>query len=287
MIKKVLIISTLFCSFYLSAQINMELRTNRSKYITYETVHAQITIENTSGTTLNFDNFNGGNVSLAIKTIDGKTVLPKTRGVNFANGLKLPAGQTKKFQFKINEHYDLTRNTTYYAKILVKHPKLPSALISKRMLFSVKKGDELIKIPYGAPSANGKIKMLSCEILTFKEDGKRQFGLLIQSKTTAYGFTRLAVLSASVKPEVKIDARSHIHILSKTKPRVYNYWVYSPWGKVKQASVYKVTQSRNGVPKLIRDPDIGRVMVSGGILHQPGEDEHFKLPDFHNKPTIK
>ena len=70
---------------------------------------------------------------------------------------------------------------------------------------------------------------------------------------------------------LSIDARSHFHFLTQTQPRLFSYWIFDPNGKIKKTAHYMVDPAFP-IPRMIRDPDIGRVMVVGGVRAKEGVD---------------
>ena len=281
MTRKLLITIALLIvsSTCLQAQISMTLKSDRDNYLKYENVNLQLGLTNNTGVQLKFDEFNNGKVTVNVTTLRGKVILPYSKHLNLANGLVLPPGQTKQLIIPVNKYYNLKNNDTYYVKIIIQHPRLSAVFAPKQIILNVHQGDELDVIRFGAVGKDGKIANRSCELFTFTSKRKRHLGLRIKDDKYVYAVHRLAQISGSVTPKVLVDARSHLHLLFKVKPRTYFYWLFGPKGVVKQSATYLSTDEN--IPRLIKDPDIGRVVVSGGRLHLPGEEEHFELPEFH------
>jgi hypothetical protein len=62
-----------------------------------------------------------------------------------------------------------------------------------------------------------------------------------------------------------------VHLLFQTQPQLFSHWVYDMNGQKKEEAHYLVDQGLP-IPRLVRDPDIGRVMVAGGRRAKSGVD---------------
>jgi hypothetical protein len=112
----------------------------------------------------------------------------------------------------------------------------------------------------------------------FRAETKALYCLKIEDDRTIHALQRLSPHASGDRPEMEIDGRSQIHVLVHTDPKVFTYWVYDVDGQRKQVANYEVLGHNQ--PHLTRDPDIGRVMVTGGRFVSPGADTEMQLPSY-------
>jgi len=87
-----------------------------------------------------------------------------------------------------------------------------------------------------------------------------------------YGITRLGPRIGGAVPSCDVDAMSNIHTLIQVCSRFYSYRVYDHAANLLQDKYYK---SEKTLPRLTRDPEVGRVMVTGGRAAVPGVDFNY------------
>ncbi len=269
------------------AQLRIGAECDRKDYIPFEPIKLTIQLDNNSGNLLKFSSPDDGFINCIVEDERGHQVQPTAlsrrvfakRKINLARGLVLSPGQSKSLVVNINRFYEMSRPQNYSIRVRVVHKRLGNREFrSQPTSVNVIEGVEIMSRKVGVPSASKEeIAQRDARLLSFQGKETDQYIMQIDDAKRIYRTVRLCQRMSSGKPDFEIDARSHIHILIQTEPKVFSFWEFSVDGSLRQASQYRYTKE-NKVPRLYRDPDIGRVMVIGGERVVPGDDEELELP---------
>jgi len=248
-------------------------------------------VRNNSGHTLDFgppDN-PGGFVRLEVRDSRGRqldvkhlpSVDPASRGVttprfgvfNVANDLNLPPGASRTMVVAVNDFFNLTTEGYYEVTARVGHERLSHHHLSLPQRIKVQGGVVEWERDVGVPAAEAgqSIAERKVSVLSFQADQSQIYCLRIVDDKYVYTCTRLAPRVRGVIPQFEVDARSQVHLFIQTQPQLFSHWVYDMQGERKEEAHYIVDQALP-IPRLVRDPDIGRVMVVGGRRAKRGVD---------------
>lgn len=278
------VVSLLVLVHSVSAQVSLTVEADRERYIAYEPVEMTVTVRNDTGNRLYFgEKGEYGALRLVVTNLRGEPVGTLTGKVNPAAGLLLPTGARKSITVPINSYFNVKAHGDYEVRARLTHRRLPTDFLSERVFFQVRDGAPLWERTVGMPVSTDSaqvIPMRHCSVNVFHSDGRDICFLRIQDDDYVYATVRLGPRVKSVDPQCEVDARSRIHILMQVEPRFFRYLVYDLNGELEKKAVYmaelsgpqKLFITRDDVPHLIRDPDIGRVMVSGGRVAVDGVD---------------
>ena len=260
------------------AQIGISLTTDRNKYLRYEPIKCRLVLRNNSGNTLAFGGRSArrGSLRFMVQTADDLPVRKLDPKADLAAGLILGPGETKELVVGLNTLYDMQKESVYTARAQVGHYRLKNDYRSSPVTIEVRAGVPLWQRTVGLPTASpaGPIPSRDVTLLLFHEDAGDVYALRVEDKEVVYGIVRLGPRISGADPECDVDAVSNVHILLPTKPRLYAYRVYDCSVNLKQSKHYLAEES---IPRLHRDPDIGRIMVTGGRRAVEGVD--FEVED--------
>lgn len=275
------------CSIPAFGQLAIGVTLNRDSYVEFEPILAEVTIRNVSGNTLDFrPGTNGAKPGVApgflkfeITDNNGKKSELLAPPFNPAIGLLLTAGATSSRHVQINEHYGVTSAGHYRIMVRVGHRRFGTDYASPDTPFRVQRavalrnldGKPLLRtvgVPGKDPDA--PIQTRDCELFYFSSKGGTICGLRISDKKAIHAVVRLGPLLRGAQPQLQVDSRSLLHILLDIGPRLAAYWVFGLDGTQKQKSYYRM--DKENLPYLQRDPDLGRVMVVGGVPAVAGVD---------------
>ena len=121
--------------------------------------------------------------------------------------------------------------------------------------------------PVGA--AAGRIPSRRVTLLLFHDRSGDIYCLRVEDAEMVYGLVRLGSRISGAEPECDIDGASNIHVLFQMQSRLCAYRVYDYNAQLKQEKYYVAD---NTIPHLVRDPDIGRISLTGGRLGTEGVD---------------
>jgi hypothetical protein len=292
---KILTVLSVLLTMNTYGQVTMKLVLDRDHYIQYEPANLQLTLRNDSGRSLVFGSSpeSGGYMTFDVRDLRGNIVrrmmtdkrdlknrvVLNTNGrpkrvpvpLNPVNGLRLSAGVQRSVVVPLNQFFDIQAPGHYEVSARVSHPLLSKDFVSEKVKFQVHGGVSVVEklVGSGDVGIDGMIPMRRCTIIKCHIEKFDQLALKIEDDKVVYTVQRLGLGASGVVPEIDVDARSHLHILMQVASRLFEYQVYTLEGERKQRHVYVVEKS---VPRLIRDPDVGRVMVAGGTLGIAGVD---------------
>ena len=293
-IKSMILAALLGLPIAAMAQLQVQVNLDRSRYIMFEPMVASVTLRNNSGNDLDFtersDGTETGFMLFDITDSHNKQVKPlpcceaynsknkpcctaytRSGHVNPAKGLYLAAGATRTIQVPLQKFYGLQTTGDYIVQARIGHRRLASDYLSKSVQFEIGSGQPLWERTTGIPSrdADGIIKRRTCSVNLFHSEQGDVIYLKIEDKNTVYALTRLGPGVKGVNPLCDFDSRARLHILLQVAPRLFRYRVYDLSGSLKEENIHLIAET---VPRLHRDPDIGRVMVIGGRIAEEGID---------------
>lgn len=251
----------------LCAQVGLMLYVNQSNYLQYEAVYAKVLFRNYSGHTLAFgDNEKlTGSLDFIIETPDKRFAQKRKKEMPPIKGLILRPGETKDVIVKVSDYYKIVELGKYKIKAIVKHSQFASEYESNPVIFKVSKGikvwEETVGVPNMGDSENKKIASRTYKIVSLFDGKDKVFFMIIEDRDRIYSLKRIGYEMSSIRPECEIDSLSRLHILLKTSPSVYSYFVFDINGQLEEKEVYKKTSTE---PRLIRNDDSGGVSVAGG-----------------------
>ena len=254
------------CSY---AQIGMNLKAEKERYLRYEPIELTLTLRNYSGNTLIFgrDDKSGveqGRLAFLIKMHDGSTVNPLAGAINPLAGLVFSPGETKELKLTINQFYDLQKDDFYNVSAYVEHKRMSKAFMSNSVSFEVREGTLITSKIIGLPTASDDdmIKTITASLMRFNDGQDDVYCLRIEDEKTVFGTFRIGPCITGSTPQLDADEASAIHVLVQVRARLYCYSVYSIIGgeaKLRQQRYYKPD---NGVPTLSRAPGYLKILYA-------------------------
>ncbi|MFM1547883.1 MAG: hypothetical protein ACKJSG_00650 [Lentisphaeria bacterium] len=258
-------------------QIAVTVSTDSNRYIQYEAIDVKVTLRNYSGETLSFnrDSEISGELKFRIQDKDKNLLEPLSQSFNPAVGLVLPPGTTRELSLPINQFYDLQDDKEYELVARIGHRRLRDQYESKPCRFRVNSGSRVWHQQVGSPSRSPEEAIAVRDVSINMFDGERGdlFYLQIEDKNLVYAVIRLGPRVQGIEPQAEVDALNQVHVLVQIAPELFRYRMIDLDGKVTQSKLYTIGRV---MPKLIRDPDIGRVMVTGGKVALDGVDYNIR-----------
>ena len=275
MFKSAFICSLLLLSIFsttATAQITMKLKMDNVKNLTFDPIWVDLSLENVSGNTLVFPRGKDkAGVYFDIVNADGKLVLQTPIFQDPVGGLTFVAGALGRRNIVLSNLYNLAVKGNYTCRAVISHPSLPSEYISNSVSFEVVNPPCIRVFKVGVPLKVGetKISSITYKIMLFDKDNKPTYYARVENDDFVFSNIRLQRKNSSHLPTFVVDAQSNLHCLLYNKGKIFTYYVINPEGKILKGLHYLITET---TPKLVKDPDIGRVMVIGGRVGKKGED---------------
>ncbi len=274
----------------LFAQIGMQVELNRTVFMQYEPIYACVTLRNDSGKALVFgdDPRLQGFILFDIRDAKGQQVPKRPNKEISVKALVLRPGETKPMVLPISQYYNLDPTGTYRVRAYVSHAMLPSEFQSPEALFRVDTGVTIWKRTVGIPdlSDNPKpdapLQERTYSIRSLVEGPAKYYYLFVEDATHVYGVMRVGKALGQEPIKADIDMLSRIHLLIPITPKVFQYLSFGLDGSNTVNQYWKTSST---IPTMVRDPESGRIFVTGGAVARPGID--FKDPNAGKLTTAK
>jgi hypothetical protein len=263
------------------AQIQAELKLDRSLYIAHEPITATLTIVNRAGQDLIFGDTNGMSwLDFSITDNRGHLITPVRRGLN-ERPIVLSAGQTYKHKVVINKRYPMAKIGIYRVKASITFPQINRVFDTKPVSVQVTDGQsmwsQIVGVPQGYPGA-GTYREYS--LMTYYH-GARNRALYFRLKNSDSGQVLktypLGDYMEVRKPQYLIDRQNQLHVLHLSAPKVYKYTIIGVDGDpVRQLSYFEKGTNR----PILKGTEYGEVSVVGGFTEEemktPYEQSEFR-----------
>ncbi len=263
-----------------SAQINLDLKLDRSLYLAHEPITGELLIVNMAGRDLIFGE-SGGLSWLDFSVTDGRGhLITPVQGERSERPIVLGAGQTYKHKVTINRRYPMAAIGTYRVKASVHFPQINRVFETKQVTVQVTEGQpmwsQIVGVPQGHPQA-GTYREYS--LMTYYH-GARSKSLYFRLKDSDSGMVfrtyPIGDYMALRPPTHAIDSQNQLHILHMTGPQAYKYTVVNIDGEpVRQQTLYEKGANR---PEL-KSSGHGDVTLVGGMTEEqaktPYEQQQF------------
>lgn len=263
------------------AQINLELKLDRSLYLAHEPITGELTVVNLAGRDLIFGD-SGGMSWLDFTVTDGRGhLITPVQGVEGARPIVIGAGQTHKHKVTINKRYPMSTIGSYRVKAAVNFPQINRVFESKTITVQVTEGQpmwsQIVGVPQGHPDA-GTYREYS--LMTYYHGARSKslyFRLKDSESSLVFRTYPIGDYLALRPPAHAIDYQNQLHVLHMTGPQAYRYTVINIDGEpVRQQTLYEKGANR---PEL-KSNGMGDVSVTGGIsedeARQPYEEQQFQ-----------
>lgn len=276
-----LIASLLAAAGAASAQINLDLKLDRSLYLAHEPITGEIVIVNMAGRDLIFGE-SGGLSWLDFTVTDGAGhLITPVQGEPNERPIVLGAGQTHKHKVTINRRYPMASIGTYRVKASIHFPQINRVFETKPITVQVTDGQpmwsQIVGVPQGHPQA-GTYREYS--LMTYYH-GARSKSLYFRLKDSDSGMVfrtyPIGDYMTLRPPEKAIDSQNQLHILHMSGPQAYKYTVINIDGEpVRQQNLYEKGANR---PQL-KNSGHGEVTISGGITEEEAKTP-YEAQEFH------
>ncbi len=269
---KLLKLSTVFLllSMSLSAQFNMNLKISNYQNLIYTPIKATLTVENITGNDLKFPKKTGNSPSLnfVIKNRSGQEVPKSANFYDLIAGLTLRSGAILQREVKLSSLFQLSSANEYSCKAVLSHPRISGKYQSPTVHFQIDNPPIIKDFEVGLPSKNDTdpIRSMNYSVILFETDLGAKYYLRIHDEKRVYATIPLAMKKTNYQPQFKVGARSQIHALIYSAPKIFNYLIVSHDGKIKSNEVYRADSASLQPPKLVKDPDVGRIMLVNAQL---------------------
>lgn len=264
-----------------SAQINLDLKLDRSLYLAHEPITGEIVIVNMAGRDLIFGE-SGGLSWLDFTVTDGAGhLITPVQGEPNERPIVLGAGQTHKHKVTINRRYPMANIGTYRVKASIHFPQINRVFETKPITVQVTDGQpmwsQIVGVPQGHPQA-GTYREYS--LMTYYH-GARSKSLYFRLKDSDSGMVfrtyPIGDYMTLRPPEKAIDSQNQLHILHMSGPQAYKYTVINIDGEpVRQQNLYEKGANR---PQL-KNSGYGEVTISGGITEEEAKTP-YEAQEFH------
>jgi len=267
----------------LSAQVQVDIGFKRTLYMRYEPIICTVTITNLSARTLELaDTLQEKWFSFQIENTDGRLLPPLN--MSYTNQpVQIPAGQKLTRSINLTPLYPLSEFGTYRVRAAVFLPELGRYFASSNLNIDITEGRELWRQTVGIAPGSGSGATRTYTILAHRLPATTMLYLRVEDRDAGvvYCTTQLGRFITFGKPDVEIDAASHIHILQNTAPKAFLYSHFDTNGKVIKQQAYQVMDTR---PALVKRDN--QIEVLGGVPFNPNvKTPEQNLPKMSDRPV--
>ncbi len=258
--------------FPAQAQMGIGIKTDREGYLQYEAVRVAITVRNDTGNSLVFS-ADDGKSYLHLEVADPNGLPAKrVRKADLAEGAVIGAGETSRLEVLLNDLYDIQPEGTYTVTAQIGHSRLDRDYRSESVRIRIQSGHIFWFKQFGVPVDEGvkTIPRRKVSLISYRDERRERLAVQVEDEAAVYGIIRLGPRIIGSTPECDVDTYSNIHLLYMLRPRLYEYRVLDCNLVQKQQRFLMLEETSS--PHLQRDPDIGRIMVSGGRPAVDGTD---------------
>ena len=258
-----------------SAQLQVTLDMNRTRYVAYEPIHATITIANRAGKDIVLGDPSGRPwLSFNVERIGGDPVLPY-QGAPKLKPHVLGKGESIRETISLGRFYPLGALGNYSVRANVYFSEFGQYIVSNVRSFAVTDGNTLWKDQIGVTKPGQETSYRVLSLLSFQEDDKMTLYVRIREDRTGRVIATYAIgrLVLQQEPQATLDNDSNLHAFFLTGPKMYRHVVINTDGAMLTEEVYEA--KNNSTPEL-KIAHSGAVRVAGGQLYDPNRPEEPK-----------
>jgi hypothetical protein len=111
------------------------------------------------------------------------------------------------------------------------------------------------------PGKKGKVRNRTYKQVRLLQGSEKGNYLVVEDKKRVYNVLFLGNSLGEEKISHEVDNFSNLHIMVPISPKIFVHITIDVNGKVDEESVYKRTRT---VPTMVRNPETGKVYVTGG-----------------------
>lgn len=254
-----------FAAIEASAQVGMNLKAERNRYLKYERIQMTLLLRNYSGNTLIFGEKGDtqGRLVFNVTSQAGLLVPMFDAKANPLAGMVFGPGESKELTLTLNALFDLQRDDFYSVTAYIDHKRLPQGFKSNTVNFEVRDGTVITKRTIGLPTENHEelIKSITASLMRFNEGNNSEiYCLRIEDDECVYGTFRLGPYIAGSEPQLDADGTSAIHVLIQVSSKLYSYSVYSLIKGEAKLRMQKYYIPDNGMPTISRAPGYLKIL---------------------------
>ena len=274
-----LMLAAVFCLPAFS-QLAMELNSNQTHYMQYESIYMHLRIRNDSGRPMVF----GKNEKLTAKLyfeiadVRGRIIEEyEPKAILLARGKVINPGQTGDIILKFSKIYNLAKTGIYRIHAYISHPMLKDQFRSNDVRIEISDGVKIwsrtIGVPDGVIGNDGRVlsrdSSRTYSIKKLNTNDIQYYYCTLEDKDKMYQTFRMGPVLGIEKPECIIDMSGALHTLVYILPKIYKYYKVDISGAlVDDGKYYKTTKT---TPHLMKNSN-GQIFVGGGAPAVPNVD---------------
>jgi hypothetical protein len=277
MMRLVVLALTALLATSVGAQVDVQLRLDRERYLLYEPIIATVQVNNYSAQPFRLtDQESSPWLRVQVVRQDGQRV-PQV-GPGFLGGsAQLDASQALARAVDLVAFYQIRGIGKYRANAMVRVAGIGGAFSSNQQTFEVTNGRQIWTKTVGV-TEDGKVSLRTYSLMVMRMEPHDWLYARVEDSQAGviYGVLHLGVLVLLGPPRVEVDKESNLHVLHQIAPRHYRYALITPKAVVVKQESYSDFDSRPTLTRL----DDGRVRVVGGEWIAPpgGQQQRPKAP---------
>jgi len=259
----------LFAPAALRAQMALKLEFQKRTFLQYEPVIAKVTIRNDSGQNLAFGQGEQlrGSLNFEIMGRNKRWLSPVSDTAKILEGVILKPGESREVFVYLNRFYNIAPVNLYDIHCYITHPMLKSDYQSNHCYVEVSAGVTEWSRGVGIPDymletlSDADERSRTYKILSLSATGRKDLYVSIEDTKFVHRVRSICTLMGQEEFAAETDNLARLHMFVPVAPQEFKYIVIDLDGDVDVETQYRSTTN---IPVLARDPQSGRVYVTGG-----------------------
>ncbi len=254
-------------------QVGVDIKIDRSQYLSHEPVTAVVTITNRSGRELSFVSKAEGTIAhswldFSMRDAGGRGMQKLNHKV-FQRAV-IPAGRSMARRVNLSSLFNVTRVSNYAVTAHVSQPGFDDVTYTSNSgHFTVGGGNNIYKQPFGVPKSRSPKREYN--VITFNDGRRTSIYAQVMDLQTGFALStfRLSEYLSFVEPAMALDGKNQLHVLYLANPEIFVHGTVSQDGALTGTKYFKRVGGRK--PRFVSFAD-GKVAVAGAVPYDPKKE---------------
>lgn len=257
-------IGSLVVAATVQAQVKVQVLLDQEQFLPGERLPVKVRIINRSGQTLALG-AKADWLQLSVESV-GSFVIPRLGDVPVVQPFELGPSKMATKTLDLQPYFDLTRPGRYSVVATVNIAQWQQLITSDPKPFNIVSGVKLRELEFGVPPVDGdgppEVRKYILQQANYLRSQIRLYVRVADATGELnYRVVPVGMLVSFSQPEAQVDARSQLHLLYQTGPKLFSYNVIDPNGEVVVRHVYRYVRGRPRLEAI----DEGTIRVKNGV----------------------
>ena len=256
-----------FAQTEMQAQYMIQLKLEKTTFLSQEPMRATVNISNNSGTDVVMGGRANSNwLQFHLEDSNGRQFTPI--GVEIEEPFVFKAGASMQRQVLISDTHAVSEVGNYGVLAVVYHPPTQNYYQSNRVRFGVTEVSAYWQQDFGVPQGDvdaGRVRRYSMHLLRDESGTKLYFRLTDERSQQRLATYSLGPISLALEPTFTLDSQNRLQVFFLAAPQIFSHCILGPDGKLVSRSYHREVEKNR--PMLATRA--GEVFVTGGVPYDP------------------